>query len=151
MLRSRGTLNFNACLEDTLRERVQSEAGVSIQTIDRLVPLDRQPPIIGRYTIRGHQQVSASIVPYYGETEIELPTYTEDPTVYSVGWYNPLEIMPEVTQTNALILAHVFWSQWSISEQETITPILLPHLDAVRKNAEFFDTMPPSPPWDTKM
>lgn len=147
MLRSEGPLNFEVCLEQTLQERVLAETGVSIQSIDSLVSLDNWPPIIGRYTIRGNQLVSVSILPFYGETETELAAWENDPTVHSVGWYDPLEVMHEITQTNALILAQVLWSDFSTVQQEKIRPILIPHFETVRKNAEHVDASLPIPPW----
>ncbi len=147
MLRSEGTLDFKACIQRALRERVAAETGVSLQSLDSLVALDDWPPIVGRYTIRGSRLVSTSILPFYGETKTELPAWSNDPTVHSVNWYDPLEVVHEVTQTNALILAQALWAKWSVAEQEKIKPILVPHLATVRENAELVGANLPVPPW----
>lgn len=147
MLRSEANLDFKTCLGTTLQERVLAETGVSIQSIESLVPLDEWPPVVGRYTIRGTQLVSAAILPFYGESKTELPTWTTDPTVYAMGWYDPLEVMHEITQTNALILAQAFWAEYSTTQQEEILPILAPHFEAVIKNAEQLGADLPFAPW----
>ncbi|MEM9623725.1 MAG: NUDIX domain-containing protein [Pseudomonadota bacterium] len=145
-----GPLDFNRCLGETLAKRVQAETGVALKSVDGLVSLDQWPPIVGRYTIRGDQLVAASILPFYGETQHELSTLTNDPTVHSAAWYDPVEVMHEVTQTNALILAQVFWPDWSVAEQEKIKPILLPHFEAVLDNAEFVGAWSPISPWSER-
>ena len=55
--------------------------------------------------------------------------------------------MPEVTQTNALILAQILWSEWSKREREEVKAIVLPHFEAVRENAEVVGAVPPKSPW----
>ncbi len=147
MLRSESPSNFDACLAKALQARVLAESGVSIASIDHLVPLDNWPPIVGRYVIRGNQMVSAAILPCYGETDTELTTAANDPTVHSVGWYDPLEVMHEITQTNALIMAQVIWPECSPAQQEKIRPILQPHFEIVRENAELVGAIAPVPPW----
>ena len=147
MLRSTGVLDFDACLEHTLYERVIAETGISIRAIDNLVSLDDWPPIVGRYTIRGDQLVSSLILPFLGYVNDELQVSAQDPSVYSVAWYNPLEIMPEVTQTNALILAQILWSEWSKSQQEKVKAIVLPQFESVRANAEIVGAALPQSPW----
>lgn len=149
MLRSEGTLDFKTCIETTLQERVSAETGVLTQSIDSLVPLDDWPPVIGRYTIRGNQLVFASILPFYGESKTELPTRTNDPTVYAVGWYDPLEVIHEITQTNAIILAQTFWAEYSTAQKEEILPILIPHFEAITGNAEQLGADIPLAPWST--
>lgn len=147
MLRSEGALDFNACIQRTLRERVSAEAGVSIHALEHLVALDHWPPIVGRYTIKGDRLVSTSILPFYGEVETQLPASSNDSTVHAVTWYDPLEVMHEVTQTNALILAQALWTKWSIAEQQQIKPVLMPHFEAVSENAESVGATLPEPPW----
>ena len=147
MLRSNEPLDFNACVGETLQNRVLAESGISIQSLDVVKPMDHWPPIIGRYIIRGDQLVCSSILPFYGETDIELPAWTDDSTVHSVAWYDPVEVMPEVTQTNALILAQILWSQWSQDEQQMIKPMLQPHFEAVTENAAVVGAPLPRPPW----
>ncbi len=147
MLRSAGVLDFDACLEQTLRERVLAETGVLMGFVDDLVPLDSWPPIIGRYTIRGTQLVTTAILPFLGTSETEHPTESNDPTVYAVDWYDPLEIMHEVTQTNALLLAKILWPDWSSAQQQKMRPILEPHFAAVRENAEHVGAFLPVSPW----
>lgn len=147
MLRANGALDFEACLETTLQNRVLAEAGVSIQSVHKLIPLDQRPPVVGRYTIRGRQLVSTSILPFYGETDVELPASTNDATVHSVGWYDPIDVMHEMAQTNALILAQALWAEWSIAERAKIKPILVPHFEAVTENAKCVGAMLPLAPW----
>ncbi len=92
--------------------------------------------------------VSAAILPFYSDIEKEVPVLANDPTVYALGWYDPLEVMHEVTQTNALILAQALWTRFTPSQQETIKPILLSHFEAVRENAELVGAIEPIAVWD---
>jgi len=147
MLRSEQHLDFQSCLAQTLQARVMAETGVSTLSLKRLVALDHRPPIVGRYTIRGNQLVSAAILPVFAETSAELAVSANDPTVYSVDWYDPIEVMHEVTQTNALIVSQLLWAEWSESERRAIKPILVPHFEAVRENAEIVGACAPIAPW----
>ena len=139
MLRSDGVFNFDQCLEQTLVGRVSAETGISVHSIDRIRPLD---------TIKGKRLVSTAILPFYADFEIELPIMANDPTVYAVGWYDPIEVMHEVTQTNALILAQALWTRFTPSQQEKIKPILRPHFEVVKENAELLRAREPKPAWE---
>ena len=148
MLRSDGSFNFQSCLELTLRNRVLEETGVSLQSIVNLVPMDEWPPIIARYTVRGSKMVSAAILPFYGECPTELPTTAYDNTVHSVGWYDPFEILHEITQTNALILAQALWTDCSIVQREDLKLYLATHFEDVKGNAELVGAILPKPAWE---
>ena len=69
--------HFNTCVAQTLEKRVREETGVSLAPLKKLLPLDEQPPVVARYTVKG-KKVSAAILPFYGEVATELPATSRD-------------------------------------------------------------------------
>lgn len=74
---------------------------------------------------------------------------TDSPAVHSVDWYDLLEVVTEITQTNPLMLAPALWPEYPLSQHEKITPVLIPPFEIVRKNAELVGAVSPVPAWDT--
>lgn len=147
MLRAESSDQFNACIEKTLERRVREETGISLDSLTTLLPLDDRPPIVARYTVRG-RKVSAAILPFYGEVTTELPTFSLDSTVYAAGWYNPLSVVDQTTQTNALILAQALWESFSSGEKDTLRRQLSPYCKEARSDADIVGAAPPQFAWD---
>ncbi len=148
MLRTSGRLDFEACIADTLEKRVMEESGVSVGSLEAVHPQDGWPPVVARYTIGGNKKVAAAILPFYAEVATELPAKSNDATVYSVGRYNPLLILDEITRTNALILAQILWQGFTSDQKRAIKPKLDHHYRAAAVDAALVGASPPAAPWD---
>jgi len=146
-LHSVGVEDLEALARAAMARRVAVEVGVPLHGVGSARPLGLIPPPVTHYHLKA-KSCYVLVLPFVLEGVEALPTQSDDPSIATARWREPVEAWGELTPATSLILGHLLWRELGATGRASVEPLLRDALAVCRGWAAEVGLPPVPAPWD---